>query len=107
MDSVVDILDMVFPLIQLHDTVLFEFLKASGVSPVVASPWVLTWFAHSVDHFDTVARLFDFFLATPPVMCVAFLHLLTWWSLSGGVVALVWIIHASACRCPVTAAVLP
>ena len=70
MDQILDILGMVFPLVQLQDQELFSFLDKSGVHPSVAAPWILTWFSHSLGEFSTVARLFDFFLASPPIMCV-------------------------------------
>lgn len=31
-------------------------------------PWFLTWFGHSLNHYSDVVRLYDFFLASPPLM---------------------------------------
>lgn len=31
-------------------------------------PWFLTWFGHSLNHYKDVVRLYDFFLASPPLM---------------------------------------
>lgn len=35
-----------------------------------ALPWYLTWFGHSLNRYKDVVRLYDFFLATPPLMPV-------------------------------------
>ncbi len=61
---------MVFPLVSLRDRELGDFLSRSGVMSLVATPWLLTWFAHTVNEFAAVARLYDFFLASPPIMSV-------------------------------------
>ena len=37
-----------------------------------ALPWLLTWFAHSIDNCDTVIRLYDLFLASHCLMPVYF-----------------------------------
>lgn len=31
-------------------------------------PWYLTWFGHSLNQYRDVVRLYDFFLASPPLM---------------------------------------
>lgn len=33
-----------------------------------ALPWYLTWFGHSLNQYRDVVRLYDFFLASPPLM---------------------------------------
>lgn len=33
-----------------------------------ALPWYLTWFGHSLNQYKDVVRLYDYFLATPPLM---------------------------------------
>lgn len=68
MDDVLTILKLLFPLIQLHDPKVFEFLTKSGVFPAVATPWLLTWLAHNLEKFSDVARVFDLFLVSPPCM---------------------------------------
>lgn len=59
---------LLFPLIRRFDGELADFLDASGVQAFVALPWVITWFAHDVMDLDVVARLFDAFLASPPLL---------------------------------------
>lgn len=61
------LLSLVFPLVERADRRLWAFLSESGVHPSVALPWVLTWFAHHFDDFDSVCRLYDFFLAAHPL----------------------------------------
>lgn len=33
-----------------------------------ALPWFLTWFGHSLNQYRDVVRLYDYFLASPPLM---------------------------------------
>ncbi|KAL3282549.1 hypothetical protein HHI36_005729, partial [Cryptolaemus montrouzieri] len=33
-----------------------------------ALPWYLTWFGHSLNTYKDVVRLYDYFLASPPLM---------------------------------------
>jgi hypothetical protein len=40
------------------------------VEPYYAISWVLTWFAHDVDQWSTVTRLYDAFLAAHPMLCL-------------------------------------
>lgn len=35
-------------------------------------PWLLTWFAHSIDDYATIVRLYDLFLASHFLMPVYF-----------------------------------
>lgn len=47
-------------------------MRRSEVGTLFALSWLLTWFAHSVDVYEKVARLYDFFLAAHPLMPVYF-----------------------------------
>lgn len=49
---------------------LFEFLEASEVGTIFALPWMITWFGHVLPDYKDVVRLYDFFLAQPPLMPV-------------------------------------
>ena len=33
-------------------------------------PWLITWFGHVLPDYEDVVRLYDFFLAQPPLMPV-------------------------------------
>lgn len=38
------------------------------VGTMFALPWFLTWFGHSLNQYRDVVRLYDYFLANPPLM---------------------------------------
>eukprot|EP00668_Euglena_longa_P033299 GGOE01042845.1.p1 GENE.GGOE01042845.1~~GGOE01042845.1.p1 ORF type:complete len:404 (+),score=79.05 GGOE01042845.1:111-1322(+) len=70
-DGVIELLRLMPPLLMAEDPVLGHFLVDAdlGERCHFALSWVLTWFAHPLDrHFDLTLRLFDFFLATHPLM---------------------------------------
>lgn len=39
-----------------------------GIPPFFGLSWQLTWFSHTLSDFPTVQRLFDFFIASHPLM---------------------------------------
>ncbi|XP_045469917.1 TBC1 domain family member 20 [Harmonia axyridis] len=61
-------LNYMYPLIDRIDPKLYNFLEMSGVGTMFALPWYLTWFGHSLNRYKDVVRLYDFFLASPPLM---------------------------------------
>lgn len=61
-------LDLLFPLILLEDQQLAMFLYQSQAQPFFAISWLLTWFSHNLFAFETVAKLFDFFITSHPLM---------------------------------------
>lgn len=38
--------------------------------PYYALSWILTWFSHDLESLDKIARLFDLFVASSPLMPV-------------------------------------
>ncbi|RUS13455.1 rab-GTPase-TBC domain-containing protein [Endogone sp. FLAS-F59071] len=56
----------------LEDPTVFEFLDTLGVLPYYCLSWILTWCSHDITEFSKVARLFDFFLSSNPLMPVYF-----------------------------------
>eukprot|EP00696_Hemimastix_kukwesjijk_P005978 gnl/Hemi2/17587_TR5801_c0_g1_i1.p1 gnl/Hemi2/17587_TR5801_c0_g1~~gnl/Hemi2/17587_TR5801_c0_g1_i1.p1 ORF type:complete len:474 (-),score=114.38 gnl/Hemi2/17587_TR5801_c0_g1_i1:174-1595(-) len=66
-EEVTQVLDLVFPLVELCDLELHRFLKRSEVMPAFAISWVLTWFAHRLDNLDAIARIYDFMLVSHPL----------------------------------------
>ena len=48
------------------------FLSRSEVGQVFALSWLITWYGHVLKDFSTIVRLYDFFLATHPLMPVYF-----------------------------------
>jgi len=61
-------------ILQEVDTEIYELLRDFDI-PVFAIPWLLTWFAHSFSDINTVMRIYDYLLSSPPTsiiyMCVA------------------------------------
>ncbi|DBA02720.1 TPA: hypothetical protein N0F65_010545 [Lagenidium giganteum] len=66
-DTVLNAIRMLFPLIQRADEELYDHIQESGVEPFFALPWMITWFAHHLQRFDAVARLYDAFLCSHPL----------------------------------------
>lgn len=50
----------------------FLTLTRSEVGQVFALSWLITWYGHVLKDFSTIVRLYDFFLATHPLMPVYF-----------------------------------
>ena len=63
---------LLFPLVSLVDFELFEFLSKSQCTPFFSLSWLLTWFAHNIEKFDDICRLYDLFLASHPLMPMYF-----------------------------------
>lgn len=61
-------LNYIYPIIQKVDKRLYEHMDSAGVGTMFALPWYLTWFGHSLNQYRDVVRLYDFFLASPPLM---------------------------------------
>jgi len=61
-------LSLLFPLIKIADLELYHYLMRSNVQPYFALSWVLTWFSHGFDSLEIIARLFDVFIASHPLM---------------------------------------
>lgn len=41
-----------------------------NIMPYYALSWILTWFSHDLESLDKIARLFDLFVASSPLMPV-------------------------------------
>lgn len=54
------------------DKELEAFLRNAQLGTIFALSWLLTWFAHSIDSYEAITRLYDFFIATHPLMPVYF-----------------------------------
>jgi hypothetical protein len=68
LSRMINLLGLLFPLLQVADRELHSFILESGVPPYFALSWVLTWFSHSLKDVPTVARVFDFMLSSHPLM---------------------------------------
>ncbi|XP_044742359.1 TBC1 domain family member 20 isoform X2 [Chrysoperla carnea] len=60
-------LNFIYPIIEREHHTLYEYLERSSVGTMFALPWYLTWFGHSLNHYKDVVRLYDYFLASPPL----------------------------------------
>lgn len=68
MDRTSHLLNYIYPLIYRVHPELYEYMERSGVGTVFCLPWFLTWYGHSLNQYKDVVRLYDFFLASPPLM---------------------------------------
>lgn len=57
-----------YPLLALLDRPIHDHLRATGLSPWFALPWIITWFAHDLRDTALVKRIFDFFIVSHPLM---------------------------------------
>ncbi|KAI8149892.1 rab-GTPase-TBC domain-containing protein [Fennellomyces sp. T-0311] len=57
-------------IVQYEDAELTEHLDRCHIMPYYALSWILTWFSHDFERFDKVARLFDLFISSSPLMPV-------------------------------------
>jgi len=65
---VLDLLKLIPLLLRTADQEVFFHLEQAQLDPYYATSWILTWFSHDFNDLELIARLFDFFLATPPLM---------------------------------------
>ncbi|XP_048576845.1 TBC1 domain family member 20 isoform X2 [Nematostella vectensis] len=70
MEKTNKMLSFIHPIIQEADPELEDFLIRSEVGQMFALSWLITWYGHVIQDFDTIVRLYDFFLATHPLMPV-------------------------------------
>ncbi|KAK9888720.1 hypothetical protein WA026_000946 [Henosepilachna vigintioctopunctata] len=61
-------LNYIYPLLEKVEPKLYKFMEIAGVGTMFALPWYLTWFGHSLNRYKDVVRLYDYFLASPPLM---------------------------------------
>lgn len=67
MEGVIALCDLLLLLLQQADAELGQHLRDSGCQGIFMVPWWLTWFAHDLKRWRTVARLYDFFLCSHPL----------------------------------------
>lgn len=72
MEKTNKMLAFLHPIIEEADPELEDFLIRSEVGQVFALSWLITWYGHVLKDFSTIVRLYDFFLATHPLMPVYF-----------------------------------
>ncbi|KAJ7991747.1 hypothetical protein DPEC_G00287090 [Dallia pectoralis] len=72
MDSTKHILNYLIPILEDADPELHDFMLRSDVGTIFALSWLITWFGHVLSEFRQILRLYDFFLASHPVMPIYF-----------------------------------
>ncbi|KAF5306640.1 hypothetical protein FQA39_LY08829 [Lamprigera yunnana] len=61
-------LNYLYAILEREDNQLYEIMDRAMVGTMFALPWYLTWFGHSLTQYRDVVRLYDYFLASPPLM---------------------------------------
>ncbi|KAK3511849.1 hypothetical protein QTP70_025976 [Hemibagrus guttatus] len=72
MDSTKHILNYLMPILEQVDPELQDFMLRAEVGTIFALSWLITWYGHVLSDFRHVLRLYDFFLASHPLMAVYF-----------------------------------
>ena len=65
-----DLLQLIYPLLQCSDPDLYKYMDESQVGTVFALSWFLTWYSHNIERLDTISRMFDFILSCHPLSVV-------------------------------------
>lgn len=72
LDAATESLSLLYPILQAADPELHSYIislkEPSLEVPYFALSWHMTWFAHDVPKLDDIARLFDLFLSSHPLM---------------------------------------
>ncbi|KAK7898360.1 hypothetical protein WMY93_019213 [Mugilogobius chulae] len=68
MDSTKHILNYLMPILEQVDTELHDFMIRAEVGTIFALSWLITWYGHVLSDFKHTLRLYDFFLASHPLM---------------------------------------
>ncbi|GAB0181176.1 TBC1 domain family member 20 [Grus japonensis] len=72
LESTTRVLSHLMPLLQRESPRLHDFMQRAEVGTVFALSWLITWYGHVLTDFHHTLRLFDFFLASHPLMPVYF-----------------------------------
>ncbi|KAH0617315.1 hypothetical protein JD844_015357 [Phrynosoma platyrhinos] len=72
MDSTKHILNYLMPILQRESPQLHDFMQRAEVGTIFALSWLITWYGHVLANFHHILRLYDFFLASHPLMAVYF-----------------------------------
>jgi len=70
MEQTMSLLQLMYPIIRLSNPSLHNHLVKAELGTIFALPWLITWFGHVLPDYSDVVRLYDFFLAGPPLMPV-------------------------------------
>ncbi|RVE67243.1 hypothetical protein OJAV_G00115600 [Oryzias javanicus] len=68
MDRTKHILNFLMPILEQVDGDLHDFMVRAEVGNIFALSWLITWYGHVLSEFKHTLRLYDFFLASHPLM---------------------------------------
>lgn len=68
MESTVEIMNYIFPIVGKLSPKLRDHLEKSEVGSLFCLSWLITWFGHVLNDYNQIVRLYDFFLATHSLM---------------------------------------
>nr|XP_022340816.1 TBC1 domain family member 20-like [Crassostrea virginica] len=68
MDRTKHILNYLYPIVGRASPKLRQFMEESEVGTVFCLSWLITWFGHVLGDLDSIVRLYDFFMASDPLM---------------------------------------
>lgn len=68
MESTVEILNYISPIVGKFSPRLHDHLEKAEVSSVFCLSWLITWFGHVLSNYNQIVRLYDFFLVSHPLM---------------------------------------
>mmetsp|Transcript_7551 Transcript_7551/g.12179 ORF Transcript_7551/g.12179 Transcript_7551/m.12179 type:complete len:424 (+) Transcript_7551:353-1624(+) len=68
--TTIEIMNLLPKIVHHFDSQVSEVIENSGVGSMFALSWVITWFSHSIEDLEVVARLFDAFIACHPMLCL-------------------------------------
>ncbi|KAJ2814399.1 GTPase-activating protein gyp8, partial [Coemansia sp. 'formosensis'] len=70
LDHVLQQLQLLYVMLKVISPEIHELLVELEVPPFFAISWVLTWFAHDLEDFQSICRIFDFLIVSPPMQVV-------------------------------------
>jgi len=68
MEPTTQLLYLIYAIVELENPAIIKTLQQVSVEPFFALPWVITWFGHVLGDLTRILRVYDFFLASDPIM---------------------------------------
>lgn len=72
MESTLKLLLNIMPLINEMNSDVADHLQKAELGVIFSLSWLITWYSHVTDNIQIIMRLYDFFIATDPLMPVYF-----------------------------------
>jgi len=68
MDKTNSMLNYLYPVIGKASPDLRAYMDKAEVGTIFCLSWLITWYGHVLSEFEYIVRLYDFFIACPPLM---------------------------------------